>query len=205
MNKGFLDHLDWRFATKQFDADKKVSDADLDRILEAIHLSPSSFGLQMYHVHVITDPEIKTQLRKHSWDQPQVEDCSHFLVFSARTDLNDRIEDYLKLLSGGDDTKREKFEAFEKTLRGFAENRSPEWVENWGGKQAYIALGFALAACAELSIDSCPMEGFDHQAYHDILELPEHIKPAVSLAIGYRKEGPARDKFRFPKGELFTM
>jgi len=205
MNETFLNHLDWRFATKQFDPDKKLSEADLDRILTAAQMSPSSFGIQPYHIHVITEDSLRSELRKHSWNQPQVTDCSHYLVFSARTDLNDRIEEYFKLRTGGDAEKRKALEGYESMMRGFAENRSAEWVENWAGKQAYIALGFAMAACAELSIDACPMEGFDHDAVHKSLDLPDHIRPAVCLAIGYRAEGPAWDKVRFPKDELFTM
>lgn len=200
----FLDHLNWRFATKSFDSEKKVSAEEIQKVLEAIRMSPSSFGLQAFHVDVVTDANLKEKLKAVSWNQSQVTDCSHYLVFSARTDINERIEKYLDILSGGDAAKREGLNDFGNMMRGFAEDRKDEWLVNWGAKQAYIALGFAMAACAELEIDSCAMEGIDPLKYDEILEHPEHINTAVTLAVGYRKAGPTWEKTRFPQDDMFT-
>lgn len=201
----FLENLQWRFATKQFDAEKKVSDADLEKILEAIRMSPSSFGLQPFHVHVITQNELKQQLREHSWNQPQVTDASHVLVFSARLDLSDRIDMLMELYTNGDESKREQMKQYEMMMRGFSENRDDQWLYNWAAKQSYIAMGFAMAACAELQIDSCPMEGIDASKYDEILQHPAHLKTTFALPIGYRKDGPARPKVRFAKEDLFSL
>ncbi len=200
----FLSNLNWRFATKSFDPNKTVSDEKLEQIKEAIRMAPSSFGLQAFHVEIITDAEVKKTLREHSWNQPQVTDCSHLLVFSARTDLPERIEQLLELMSGGDAEKKEALHSYANMMRGFAEGKNNDWVGNWGAKQAYIALGFAMAACAEIQIDSCPMEGLDAQQYDEILKHPEHLKTVVILPIGYRAAEPDRPKVRFPESDLFS-
>jgi nitroreductase len=204
MEKSFIKNLNWRFATKIFDPEKKVSDGDLEKILEAIRYSPSSFGLQPFHVHVITDSELRMNMKTYAWNQSQVTDASHFLVFSSRTDVMERVEQLMELLTSGNPEIRSKMKAYESMMIGFAENRDPKWIKGWGERQAYIALGFAMAACAELEIDSCPMEGFDAEAFDKLLHPPEHMKSVVALAIGYRKEGPAQSKTRFPSSDLFT-
>ncbi len=200
----FLQNLNWRFATKSFDPNKKVSDEDLAKIKEAIRLAPSSFGLQTFHVDIVTDQDLKEKLTEVSWKQAQVKDCSHHLVFSARTDLNDRIEALLEIASGGDAEKKAEMEGYANMMRGFAEGRKEDWMLNWAGKQAYIAMSFAMASCAELQIDSCPMEGIDAAKYDELLNHPEHIKTVVALPIGYRSEGPAYEKRRFSEEDLFT-
>src|SRR5690606_19487688 len=176
METSFLKNLHWRFATKTFDPSQKVSAENLQKILEAIRLSPSSFGLQPYHVHVITAPELRTHLRSHAWDQPQVTDASHLLIFSSRTDIMERVESLMQLLTQGKPELREQMKAYEGMMIGFAEARDAAWIKTWGERQAYIALGFALAACAELEIDSCPMEGLDTSAFDRLLNHPEHLK-----------------------------
>ncbi len=200
----FLSHLEWRFATKSFEPNKAVSDQNLQKIKHAIRMAPSSFGLQAFHVEIITDKEVKKNLRDHSWNQPQVTDCSHLLVFSARTDLAERIEDLLDIISEGDAEKKEALQGYANMMRGFAEGKNNDWVGNWGAKQAYIALGFAMAACAEIQVDSCPMEGLDAQQYDEILKHPEHLKTVVVLPIGYRAAEPERPKVRFPEEDLFS-
>lgn len=115
-----------------------------------------------------------------------------------------RINQLMEILTEGNEVKRNELKAYEGMMRGFAEERDPSWIKTWGERQAYIALGFAMAACAELGIDSCPMEGFDPTAYDSILKLPSHMKSVVALAIGYRKEGPHRAKARFSTEDLFS-
>jgi nitroreductase/dihydropteridine reductase len=200
----FLKNLHWRFATKSFDPSKKVSDENLQKIKDAIRLAPSSFGLQSFHVDIITDQALKEKLTEVSWKQAQVTDCSHHLVFSARTDMNDRIEALLDIASGGDAEKKAEMEGYGNVMRGFAENREEGWMLNWAGKQAYIALSFAMAACSELEVDACPMEGIDAAKYDELLNHPDHIKTVVALPIGYRLEGPTYEKRRFSEEDLFS-
>jgi nitroreductase len=204
MDSSFLAHLDWRFATKAFDPTKKVSQDYLDKILEAVHLAPASYGLQPYHVYVVTNDSLREKLKEKGYNQGQVTDASHFLIFASRTDLDERIEQYFTLATQGDAQKREAMKDYEGMMKGFAQSLSPPTEKAWADRQTYIALGFALAACAELEIDSCPMEGFDPPAYDQILELPANMKSVVCLAIGYRKEDPKFPKVRFSKEDLFS-
>jgi len=197
----FLANLEWRYAAKKFDTTKKVSDADLEKILEAIRLTPTSFGMQPYHFYVITNEEKKQAIEAAAYHQPQITTSSHLIVMCARNDLTAVKDDYFDALSGGNNEAREKLSGFEQMVTGFLPHASPEWAK----KQVYIAQGFALAACAELQIDSSPMEGFDAVKVTEILDLPEHLEAAVLLPIGYRAddENP-RPKFRFTKDILFT-
>ncbi len=201
----FLSNLNWRNATKAFDSEKKITDSDLQIVLNSIRLSPSSFGLQPYHIHIVSDPIIKKELRKHSWDQPQVTDCSHLLVFSSRTDVvASRIDALMKLMTNGDTQAREKLSMYENVMRNFLSEKSPDQLKSWADRQTYIALGFAMASCSEQNIDSCPIEGFLPQEADKTLELPPHLKSVVMLTLGYRKENPKREKVRFEEDELFT-
>ncbi len=197
----FLSNLEWRYAAKKFDTTKKVSDDDMNKILEAIRLTPTSFGMQPYHFYVVTNEEKKAAIEAAAYHQPQVSTSSHLIVMCARNDLTAVKDEYFDALSGGSNEVREKLSGFEQMVTGFLPHASPEWAK----KQVYIAQGFALAACAELQIDSCPMEGFDAAAVAKILEVPSNLDVAVMIPVGYRAvdEHP-RPKFRFTKEKVFT-
>ncbi len=200
----FLTQLHWREATKSFDPQKPLDDTTLNKIIEAIQFTPSSFGLQPYHIYVITNPETKAAIRPHAWNQAQVTDCSHLLAFCARTDIPQRIQDYQKTASKGDEATKEKLKPYIEMMQQFTDQFKGEALVSWAQKQTYIALGFAMAACAELKIDACPMEGFSAPEVDEILSLPTHQKTTLLLPIGYRAEDSPREKVRFPKEELFT-
>lgn len=200
----FLTQLEWRHATKAFDPDKKVSESDLEELKDAIQMAPTSFGLQPLHVKIIASDDIKLRIKPHAWDQAQITDCSHLLVFCVRTDVIDRIDQYFEIATGGNQKVREKMKGYEELMRGALAPRSHADLENWAIRQVYIAHGFALAACAELEIDSCPIEGFVPAEVDKILELPEPIKSVVLMPIGYRAEEPSHGKVRFPEDDLFS-
>lgn len=197
----FLSNLEWRYAAKKFDTTKKVSDEDMNKILEAIRLTPTSFGMQPYHFYIVTNQEKKQAIEAAAYHQPQVSTSSHLIVMCARNDLMAVKDEYFDAMSGGSNEVREKLAGFEQMVTGFIPHASPEWAK----KQVYIAQGFALAACAELQIDSCPMEGFDAAAVAKILEVPSNLDVAVMIPVGYRAvdEHP-RPKFRFAKEKVFT-
>ncbi len=109
----FLSNLNWRYATKIFDTNKKVSDTDLEKVLEAIRLTPTSFGLQPYHFYVVTNPEVKEKIQAVSWNQPQIGSSSHLIVFAARTDLTTLKEEFFTLLSGGNPEVRTMLKGYE--------------------------------------------------------------------------------------------
>ncbi len=200
----FLDNLDWRCAEKAFDPAKKVSDSDLAKILHAIKMSPSSFGMQPYHFYVVSDQATKMKLKEKGYNQQQFEDASHVIVFCGRDDLKDRVNTYFEMASGGDATKRAAMKGYEDMMTGFAEGKQGEAAMSWAHRQAYIAFGFAMAACAELMIDSCPMEGLDTAAFDQILNVPANTKTVAALTIGYRKDVPHMPKVRFTDEDLFT-
>lgn len=200
----FLQNLTWRFATKKFDSEKKVSDSDLQKIVQAIRYAPTSYGLQNFHVYVVSSNDFRNKMKDSSFGQAQVTDASHILVFCARNDVSQRITNMIDQMSGGDESIKKNMEGYENMMREGIEGKTSEQLMNWTSRQVYIALGFALAACAELRIDSCPMEGFDANSVHELLGSPEDEFPFVYLSIGYRKEESAYPKFRFSDEDLFT-
>lgn len=198
----FLSHLEWRYATKKFDPTKKISPENLSKILEAIRMTPTSFGLQAYHFYVVSNPELLAKIQLAAYNQPQITTASHLIVMCARTDLMKAKEEYFDAMSGGDSIVRASLSGFEQMISGYIPNSSPEWAK----KQVYIAQGFMLAACAELEIDSCPMEGFDPVAVTDILSIPQDLSVAVIIPIGYRSSDEIlRPKVRFSQEKLFTF
>ncbi len=204
MSNSFLSNLDWRFATKKFDTSKKVSDSDMEKILEAIQKAPTSFGIQPYHVYVITNPALREKMLPLSYNQGQIIEASHLLVFCLRTDVSTRIDSMIETLSGGTEEGKAALKGYSDLMHGTANSKSDDQLKDWTARQAYIALGFGLAACAELGVDSCPMEGFDSNGIDMLLELPSHMKSLAYLAVGYRSAEPEHPKFRFSQGDLFT-
>jgi len=202
----FISNLNWRYATKLFDSSKIVSEENLTKIFDSIILAPTSFGLQPFHVVNVVDKAKREELKGFAWAQPQVTDASHFLVFCARNDIKNRIENYFEIATGGNAELKTAMSQYKGMMDSFEANLPAEYKTPWATRQAYIALGFAMAACAELEIDSCPMEGFDPEAFKKALNLPEHINPVACLAIGYRSDSDTvRPKVRFDKSDLISQ
>lgn len=204
----FLENLNWRYATKKFDSTKKVSDENLQKIRDAIRMAPTSFGVQMFSVVEVVDTEIRNKLKEVSWNQVQVTDSDRVFVFLRRNDGEARVENMFSTMSGGNaEVRATALKGYEDAVRGSVLSRSKEELMEWSGRQAYIALGFAMAAAAELQVDSCPMEGFDPAKAKEILGLSDEFMPVVMLPVGYRDESDEsakRPKFRFPESEIFS-
>jgi nitroreductase len=204
-----IDTRNWRYATKKFDTTKKVSDSDLETILEAGRLSASSYGLQPYHVFVISDPELRTQLKAASWGQAQITDASHLLVLANQTTFGEElVDDYISNVSATRGVPVADLQDYANFMKSSFSDLSDEQKGQWAAKQAYILLGNLLQAAAELKIDSCPMEGFDNEQYNEILGLKDkNLSAAVLLTIGYRSEEDDTQhyaKVRKSKETLFT-
>lgn len=180
--------LNWRYATKKMDTAQQVPTGKLEPILEAIRLSASSSGLQPYQVLVITDPELKQQIRKVAWDQSQVTDCSHLLVFAAWDNYTaERINMMFDLVNEQRGFKNEGWEAYRQKLLAYYPQRPAEQNFEHAARQAYIGLGSALLAAAEQQVDATPMEGFEPEKVDTILGLAEHgLKSVLLLPLGYR-------------------
>ena len=198
----FLDQLQWRQATKAFDKAQPVSESQLGTVLKAVQFAPTSFGLQPFYVKVVKDEATMQALQAAGWGQAQFTTATAVLVFVARTDVHARIEEYFTGASGGNAQVRASLAGYEEMMKGWAANQTPETFKVWAQKQAYIALGFGLAACAELGIDSCPMEGFDPAAFDKILKVPAGHFSSVVLAVGNRTDAKPLPKFRFPLADI---
>lgn len=184
-----IKHLNWRYATKSYDASKKLDEEKLNHVLEAIRLAPTSSGLQPFEVFVVKNPDLRAKIREVAWGQAQVTDASHLLVFAAWDNITpariDAAFDYTNEVRG---FVNEGWEAYRKQLHGIIAARTEQANFDAAARQAYIALGVALVAAAEQGIDSTPMEGFDPAAVDQILGLKErHLRSVVILPLGYRK------------------
>ena len=204
-----IENLKWRYATKKYDTTKKVSEDDLQQIKEAIRLSPSSYGLQAFKILDIKDKDIREKLKLASYWQPQITEASHLLVFCGYADVNDgHIDEYLNLKSDTQGFDVELLKEFRNFMKVFIEGRK-SGKQVWTAKQTYIALSNAIAACAELKIDSTPMEGFEAEKYNEILGLSSKgLKADVLLAIGYRSDEDKTQydvKIRKPMESLFEI
>ncbi|HEX5392416.1 MAG TPA: NAD(P)H-dependent oxidoreductase [Rhodocyclaceae bacterium] len=186
-----LDLLKWRYATKKMDPAKAVPEDKVERILEAARLAPTSSGLQPFEIIVVKNKAVREQIKPISWDQTQIVDCSHLLVFAAWDDYTaERINmmfDFTNQERGG---TNEGWEAYRQKLLGWYPARGPEVNFQHAARQAYIALGTAMVAAAEEGVDCTPMEGFDPDKLDVILKLRERgLRSVLMLPLGYRDAG----------------
>lgn len=204
----FLEGQNWRYATKQYDATKKISDTDLQTIKEAIRLSASSYGLQPYKVVIVQNPELREQLKAAAYGQTQITDASHLFIFAS--DVNTGAESVDKYISNISETRGVPVDAlggFSDMMKGMISNLPAESKNIWTAKQTYIALGNLLSAASELKIDATPMEGFNAAAFNEILGFDKlGLNATVIAAVGYRHEGDDTQhykKVRKSQEELF--
>lgn len=187
----FLNGLEWRRAEKTF-ANEIVENDSIEIIQNAMIQAPTSFGIQPFHIVRVYSTNVKERLQQVSYGQPQVKECDTLFVLCAMDDIPTRVDEFVKA-SG---ITSEDTIAFYKSClnhRGL----------DWSSRQAYIALGFGLAACTELRVASCPMEGFDTDGVRKVLELPGNITPVVYLAVGKKSETPhPYPRFRFDAEDM---
>ena len=204
----FIENQKWRYATKKFDATKKVSAADLETLKEAIQLSTSSYGLQLYKVFIIENPEVRAKLQPVSWGQSQIVDASHLLVFANIVDVQENhIDAYVQNFANTRALTVEDLKGYSDFMKSKIVPLPVEQKAVWTSKQTYLALGNLLNAAAELKIDVTPMEGFEPEKYNEILGLKAlGLNASLVAAVGYRHEEDATQhyvKVRKPKQELF--
>lgn len=204
-----IEGLNWRYATKKFDSTKKISNDDLEKLKEAVRLSASSYGLQLYKVLVIEDLELRKKLQEASYGQAQITESSQLVVFCNYTEVNESdIDEYTNLIASTRQIPHENLKQYGDFMKGATGNFNEEQKQVWTSKQTYIALGNLLAAAAELKIDACPMEGFDAKQYNEILGLDEqNLNTAVVATIGYRSQEDQTQglvKVRKSKENLFA-
>lgn len=203
-----LDALQWRYATKKFDATKKLSSEQLDFLKKSVRLSASSYGLQGYKVLVIQDAELREKLQPAAWNQAQITESSALFVFCIPTNYSaEDVNAFVQL------TADERGLSFE-DLKGYADfmnakifEKTPAEIEEWLSRQVYIALGNLLAAAGSAQIDTTPMEGFEADKFDEILGLKDkNLRSVVLATVGFRHEEDAAQhykKVRKPAEQIF--
>jgi len=183
-----IDKLNWRYATKEFDASKKLSKSQLDLLIEATNLTPSSFGLQPYSIVVIEDEELRAKMQEAAWNQPQTTAASQLILFAVKTDLSEKdIDAFIQNISQTRNIPVEALAEYDGMMKGFLKQMSKEDIITWAAKQAYIALGQLMVTAAVEGIDTCPMEGFDKNEFDKLLGFKEkNLSTAVMAAVGFR-------------------
>lgn len=201
--------LNWRYASKKMNGES-ISNEQLNSVLTAINLSPSSYGLQPFKVTVVSKPEIKTKLHDAAYGQDQVGSSSHILVFAVPIKINEEyIQNYVSLIAEERNIPIGFLDDYKHTLLSTVVALPADVQQIWATKQAYIALGTALVAAAEQKIDACPMEGFDAVEFDKILNLTEKgLKSVVILVLGHRAETDTYanfNKVRKARVDMFEM
>lgn len=201
--------LNQRYATKIFDSSKKISDFDWNIIEDALTLTPSSFGLQPWKFIVVKNSEVRRQLTPHSFNQQQIENASHLVVFAAKKQVSkDYIESYVNLVMKLRNASEKDVEFFKNWMMEFTSNQTPEQAFSWAKEQCHIALGNILTVASLMKIDACPLGGIIPEKYDEILNLKDTgYGAAVACAFGYRASDDkysSLKKVRFAKSDVIV-
>jgi len=204
----FLEDQNWRYATKKFDATRKVSEADIKILKEAIRLSASSYGLQPYKVIFVETETLRAQLQPAAWGQSQITDASHLVVFANITNFgNQQIDAAIENLTKTRGLPADALNGYADFMKTKITTLPLENRNTWTSKQTYLALGNLLNAAASLKIDVTPMEGFEPEQFNAILGLDKlGLNASVVATIGYRSAEDATQhyaKVRKSEEELF--
>ena len=185
-----LNKLQWRYAAKKMNPSKAVPQEKVERILEAARLAPTSSGLQPFEIIVVTDPAVRAKIQPIAWNQAQITDGSHLLVFAAWDNYTaDRINMMFDLTNEQRGFKNEGWENYRQMLLGMYPQRDAEVNFQHAARQAYIGMSAALIAAAFEEVDSTPMEGFDPNALDEILGLRARgLRSVAILPLGYRAD-----------------
>jgi nitroreductase len=206
-----LEQLNWRYAVKAFDPARKLSPDEWHALSESLRLSPSSYGLQPWKFLVVQNPALRKQLRTASWNQSQIEDCSHLVVFTTLKKMTPAyIQDFIRATASTRGQKPEDLLAYEKMMiTNLTDNGRGDTLQPWTQRQAYIAMGFLMETAALLGVDTCPIEGLDPAEYDEILKLTgTNYATVATVALGHRsaEDGYQRlKKVRFSSSEVIEI
>jgi nitroreductase len=177
---------------------------------EALRLSASSFGLQPWKFIVVTNPEVRKQLRAAAWDQAQITDASELIVLAVQKNVDESyVDTFVKSVALTRGMPIDALKGYSDMMKGSVKSRTtPEAVKEWSSRQVYVALGTLLTAAAVEGIDACPMEGFDPKKFDEILGLEKMgLESRVLAAVGFRSSEDATasyKKVRFDKKDVFV-
>ena len=204
----FLENQHWRYATKKFDATKKITTEDLHTLKEAMRLSSSSYGLQPYKIIIVENPELRSKIQPSAWGQSQITEASHLIVFANEINFGvEGIDSYIKNASETRAIPAVNLQGYADFMKANITTLPDDVKNNWTEKQTYLALGNLLNAAAELKIDVTPMEGFVPAEVNEILGLGAlGLNASLIATIGYRHEEDATQhlkKVRKSQEDLF--
>lgn len=205
-----IDNYKWRYATKKFDTTKKLSDNQLNILLEAANLAPSSYGLQPFSIIVVENGPLREKLIQVPNSQAQVSEASHLIIFAVKNNLSvTDAEEYIHRIIRVRNVSPDSLSGYQASLSNSIMSKTPEVLLQWASRQVYISLGFLLAAAAIEKIDACPMEGFQKDKYDEILELSQKgLSSVVMAAVGFRSENDSyqhKKKVRKSLDEMVTF
>ena len=206
-----LTALCWRYATKAFDPGRRIPTDTWTALEQALVLSPSSYGLQPWKFLVIDDPALRAELRPHSWNQSQITDASHLVVFLAKRSISEPdLERLIAATSQARGVPAEQLAGYRELMaKDLVHGPRSQQIGTWASNQVYIALGTFMTAAALLGVDTCPIEGFSPPDYDRLLELETSpYRTAVVCAAGYRSPDDkyaGLAKVRYPAAELIEQ
>lgn len=188
--KNIIDALNWRYATKDFSPDKKVSESDIKTIKEAFRLSPSSYGVQPWKLVVVENKNLRQKLVEHSYGQKKVAEASHLFVLCRPSKFSlSYIDAFLDDIAKTRGVSRNDLVGYENMMKWDLGSKNEIDIKYWMEKQIYIALWNLMTVCATMGIDACPMEGFNPQKYNEILWLSDMwLSAVVLLTVWYRSD-----------------
>lgn len=207
------DALRWRYATKSFEAGRTIPAATWEALQQSLVLSPSSYGLQPWKFLLVRDPELRQQLRPHSWDQSQITDCAELVVFLGRRTIEQAdLDRFIEATSQARNLPADQLAFYAELMRrNLVEHEQvpAEAIAEWIGRQVYIALGTFMTSAALLGVDTCPIEGFDPVAYDRLLGLDASpYRSWVVCTAGYRAADDnyaQLAKVRYPAEQLIEV
>ena len=206
--KNIIEMLNWRYATKKFDLNKKISEEVKGELMEALRLSPSSYGIQPWKFIVVNNKEIREKIKILAYGQLQITDASDMIIFANKKNIDAALVDlYMNFVAKEKGIDVSNLDGFKNMINGSFTGKSIEELKGWAACQVYLAAGNLLTSCAVLGIDACPMEGFDRLGLDQLLGLSElGLESKIIVTMGYRSdtdEDAGKKKIRFPKEEVF--
>jgi nitroreductase / dihydropteridine reductase len=205
-----INALNWRYAAKRMNGEK-VPAEKVNNILEATRLSASSMGLQPYTILVVEDEALRKEIQKVAYNQPQIVEASHLLIFAAWDNISvEQVDEYINHTAAERGVSPDTLAGFRESLVGIVTRNTQEQNHQWAARQAYIAFGTAIAAAATEQVDATPMEGFDPEALDALLNLKEKgLRSVTLLPLGYRDTAndwlASQKKVRRQKEKLFLQ
>ena len=202
--------LKWRYATKAYDTTKKLTDEELQTVLESARLAPSSLGIEAWKFIVVENADLRAKIRAAGWGQPAFTDASHLVIVARRTDVRENIlRELMERVMKTTGAPEAALDGYKKMVEGAIAGRDDAALDSWVAHQAYIPLGIMVETAALLNVDATPMEGFDMKAVDEILGLSaQHLAATAAVALGHRAEGDeyaARPKVRRSAEEVIEV